>query len=89
MPKLVCPALGEGETGAVSLRVEVDASGRVSAVAVLDGLDPACDALAVDALVHAEFEPARSPAGEPIDASLTFVYRFGVDRFEVEDHDDD
>jgi TonB family protein len=78
IPKLVCPATGEGELeGTVLLRVSVDADGRVRAVELRRGFDPRCDELAHDALLHAQFEPARTPAGEPIPATLTWSYQFG------------
>lgn len=80
VPKLVCPAAGEGQgelEGTVSLRVSVGADGRVSEVEVRRGFDPRCDALARDALLHAQFEPARSPTGEPIPATLIWSYQFG------------
>ena len=76
VPKLVCPAGGEGT---VLLEVEVGADGRVIAVEIRRGFNPQCDALARDALLHAEFEPARSPTGEPIPATLTWPYQFGGD----------
>jgi TonB family protein len=78
IPKLVCPAEGEGELeGTVVLGVDVGADGRVREVEVRRGFDPRCDALARDALLHAVFEPARSPVGEPIPATLTWPYQFG------------
>ncbi|NVB40154.1 TonB family protein [Pseudenhygromyxa sp. WMMC2535] len=77
VPKYVCPVSVErGLVGEVVLHVEVAADGRVSEVEVRQGLDPECDTLARDALLHAEFEPARSPEGEAIAASLRWVYRF-------------
>jgi TonB family protein len=79
VPKLVCPAAVErGITGLVELDVEVDASGRVTKVVIRQGFDPECDELARAALAHAEFEPALTPAGDPVAASLIWVYRFDV-----------
>lgn len=80
VPKLVCPATVErGVLGSVVLHVEVDANGRVIAAQVQQGIDPQCDALARDALLHAEFEPAHAPDGRPIGSSLIFVYDFTRD----------
>jgi TonB family protein len=77
IPKLLCPATVErGVVGEVTLYIEVDATGHVSEASVRSGIDPQCDALARDALLHAEFEPARTPAGEAIASSLTWVYAF-------------
>jgi TonB family protein len=80
IPKLLCPATVErGLVGAVELRVDVDASGRVTAVTIIRGIDPQCDALAREALLHAELEPARTPAGQAIASSTTWVYAFERD----------
>lgn len=80
IPKLVCPATVErGVVGSVELHVEVDASGHVTEATIRGGIDPQCDALAREALLHAEFEPARAPAGQPIASSLTWVYEFSKD----------
>jgi TonB family protein len=77
IPKLVCPATVErGVVGSVELHVEVDASGRVTEVEIERGIHPQCDALAREALLHAEFEPALSPTGQPIASSSTWVYEF-------------
>lgn len=77
IPNYVCPAtLERGVTGHVLLHVEVDGAGRVTQVAIRESLDPECDALARDALLHAEFEPALSPTGEPMAASMRWVYSF-------------
>jgi TonB family protein len=77
IPKLVCPATVErGVVGSVELRVEVDATGHVTEASIRSGIDPQCDALAREALLHAEFEPARTPAGQPIASSVTWVYDF-------------
>lgn len=74
IPKLVC-----GVAGSVVLDVSVDANGRVTTAEIRTGIDPQCDTLARDALLHAEFEPARTPDGQPIASSLTFVYEFSRD----------
>lgn len=80
IPKLVCPVtLEQGVAGSVQLRVDVDASGHVTEVSILGGTDPVCDALARDALLHAEFEPARAPDGQAIASSVTWVYEFTRD----------
>jgi hypothetical protein len=71
VPKFVCPV-----AGTVLLHVEVGADGRVGEVEVRDGFDPQCDALAREALRHAELEPARAPTGEPIPSTLSYSYRF-------------
>lgn len=77
VPKLVCPATAQrGVTGTVVLQVEVDASGRITAVSIREGFEPECDALARDALEHAEFEPAVDPDGNPIPSSLRYEYGF-------------
>lgn len=77
IPKLLCPAtLERGVVGSVVLLVDVDASGRVTEAKIRSGVDPQCDALAREALLHAEFEPARMPAGQPIASSTTWVYEF-------------
>jgi TonB family protein len=74
IPKLVCDV-----AGSVELAIEVDATGRVTTAEIRRGIDPQCDALARDALLHAEFEPARTPDGQAIASSLTFVYDFSRD----------
>jgi TonB family protein len=77
IPKLLCPATVErGVVGSVVLRVDVDASGRVTEVSIRSGIDPQCDELAREALLHAEFEPALTPAGQAIASSSTWVYEF-------------
>lgn len=77
VPRLVCPATVErGVTGTVVLEVEVDEAGRVTEVSLREGFDPECDALARDALLHAEFEPALTPEGKPIATSLRYEYLF-------------
>jgi TonB family protein len=78
--KLLCPATVErGIVGEVLLDIEVDANGHVTAAEVRSGIDPQCDTLARDALLHAEFEPARTPEGVAIASSLTWVYAFTRD----------
>lgn len=80
IPKLVCPATVErGVVGTVELRIEVDASGRVTEASIRSGTDPVCDALAREALLHAEFEPARTPDGQAIPSSVTWRYEFTRD----------
>jgi TonB family protein len=80
IPKLLCPATVErGLVGEVLLHIEVDASGQVTHAEIRRGFDPQCDALARDALLHAEFEPARTPEGLEIASSLTWVYAFTID----------
>jgi TonB family protein len=79
IPKIVCPATVErGVVGLVELRVEVDASGRVTEVSIRRGIDPQCDELAREALLHAEFEPALTPAGQAIASSVTWTYEFST-----------
>jgi TonB family protein len=85
IPKLVCPASVErGVVGSVVLQIEVDASGHVSAAEIRSGFDPECNALARDALLHAQFEPARTPAGQSIASSLAWVYEFTLDGGEAD-----
>lgn len=80
IPKMLCPATVErGVVGEVVLHIEVDASGHVTNAAIRSGFDAQCDALARDALLHAEFEPARTPEGVAIASSLTWVYAFTLD----------
>lgn len=74
VPKLVCSAAREGAS--VQLDIHVDAAGRVTAATVRRGHAPECDALAIAALLQAEFAPARSPTGEPIAATLVWSYEF-------------
>lgn len=77
VPKFVCTGADDrAVAGIVVLEVEVDAGGRVRAVAIRRSLAPGCDALARDALLHAEFEPALSPGGDPIPATISWSYRF-------------
>ncbi|MFO7564999.1 MAG: energy transducer TonB [Enhygromyxa sp.] len=79
VPFLLCPATAErGLTGTVVMQVEVDAEGQVTAVAIHEGFEPECDALAREALLQAEFEPARTPEGQPIPASLRYEYEFAL-----------
>ena len=47
-------------------------------VVIREGFEPECDALARDALLHAEFEPARTPEGRPIASSLRYEYSFAL-----------
>lgn len=80
IPKLLCPATVErGVVGSVELRVDVDASGRVTEVSIVRGIEPQCDELAREALLHAEFEPALTPSGRPLASSSTWVYEFARD----------
>ena len=79
VPLLVCPATAErGVTGSVVMHVEVDETGKVTEVVIRKGFEPECDALARDALLHSEFEPARSPDGKPIASSLRHEYEFAL-----------
>jgi TonB family protein len=71
VPKLVCEV-----GGTVMLDVEVDETGRVTEVEIRERLDPECDALARDALLHAEFEPALTPDGRAVASSLAYAYEF-------------
>ncbi len=80
VPRMVCPATVErGVTGTVVLQVEIDEAGHVTEVAIREGFDPECDALARDALLHAEFEPALTPEGRPLPATLRYEYSFAAD----------
>jgi hypothetical protein len=45
-------------------------------VVIRKGFEPECDALARDALLHAQFEPALSPERTPIASSLRYEYTF-------------
>lgn len=81
VPKLVCPSLApnlatEAGERTVVLELEIDAQGQVTAADVVEGLDPECDALARDALLRAEFEPATRPSGEAMATQLRFRYEF-------------
>lgn len=79
VPYLLCPATSErGVTGIVVMQVEIDAEGHVLAVEIRKGFDPECDALAREALLHAEFEPALTPEGQPIASSLRYEYEFAL-----------
>jgi hypothetical protein len=61
IPKMLCPATVErGVVGEVVLDIVVDANGKVTEASVRTGFDLQCDTLARDALLHAEFEPART-----------------------------
>lgn len=73
VPKLICPTRA---SGTVLLHVAIDETGRVIEVAIREGLEPECDALARDALLHAEFAPALTPDGRPIPSSLIWPYSF-------------
>src|SRR5690606_29490216 len=80
VPYLMCPATAErGIAGTVVMQVEVDGTGRVTSVAIREGFEPECDALARDALLHAEFEPALTPEGRPIASSMRYEYQFATD----------
>ena len=77
VPNIICPATVErGLTGTVVLLVSVDVTGLVTEVELIEGFEPSCDELAHDALVHAEWEPARSLSGKPIASSIRYEYVF-------------
>lgn len=77
VPNFVCPAtVARGVSGIVLLQVAIDETGRVTEVEIRRPLDPECDALARDALLHAEFEPALTADGQPVASSLIWAYQF-------------
>jgi TonB family protein len=81
VPNFVCPASVErGVSGTVLLHVTVDETGRVTDVTIHRSLLPECDALARDALLHAEFEPALTPVGKPVAARMIWAYQFATDK---------
>ena len=64
-------AQADGIEGKFKARVTVDASGEVSSVDVISGVDPGLDAAIVAALQHWRFKPAMA-CGKPL-AGGTFV----------------
>jgi TonB family protein len=64
-------AQADGTEGKFKARLTVDASGEVSSVEVVTGVDPGLDAAIVAALQHWRFKPAMA-CGKPI-AGGTFV----------------
>lgn len=79
VPKLVCTAVVERELeGATLLEVEVDADGEVRGVEIVEGFEPSCDALAREALLNAEFEPATDLDGQPVASALRYEYLFAL-----------
>jgi TonB family protein len=61
--------------GVVTLKIHVDARGKVGDVAVERGIGPGFDEAAVAAAHHLEFHPARA-SGRDVAADIRFEYRF-------------
>lgn len=61
--------------GRVRVRIEVDSSGAVSNVEVLEGLGHGLDEAAIEAVRGARFEPATQ-CGEAVAATFTIAVRF-------------
>ena len=69
-------ALLRGVHGDVVIDVEVDETGRVVGVEVLEG-HPLLAEAAVDAAREISFEPARNSEGNPVSGRTQLVYSFG------------
>lgn len=69
-------ALEEGRSGAVLLRLQIDAEGRVQAASVEDTEDPIFSTPALDAARAFRFSPARDDAGEAVPAEILWRVRF-------------
>ncbi|MBX3272989.1 MAG: energy transducer TonB, partial [Sandaracinaceae bacterium] len=74
-PAYTDAARGQEIEGRVRLRVEVDAEGGVSSVAVVAGLGHGLDESAVASMRTARFEPATR-CGRPVASSFTISVRF-------------
>jgi len=68
-----------GVQGNVTLAVDIDASGRVTAARVVRGLHPACDAAAREALLRSRFRPGLNAAGQAIPVRIRYTVRFVLD----------
>ena len=75
-PEYTDAARKEGIEGRVEIQARIDTEGHVIQVRVLKSLHPDLDAAAVEAACQFEFEPARSPEGEPTAAFLRGVFDF-------------
>jgi TonB family protein len=61
--------------GTVTLRLQIDQSGSVTAASVEHGLGPVFDEAAKTAAMHLEFHPAREQ-GRAVPATIEFEFRF-------------
>lgn len=68
----------QGREGEVLLDVEIDATGRVSAVRVVRGLVPELDAAAARALRTCRFSPAEQ-TGTPVATRIRYTYTFVIE----------
>lgn len=75
-PRFPAEALAEGRSAEVTLRLTVDDSGEVRGAEVEEGLDPAFDAAALDAVRALRFTPATAEDGTPAWAEILFAVRF-------------
>ncbi|MCB9675801.1 MAG: TonB family protein [Alphaproteobacteria bacterium] len=70
------PALEQGRSGSVVLRLSVDEAGAVRFAAVEQSDDPAFDDAALDAARAFRFAPALDQRGEPAPAEILWEMRF-------------
>jgi len=66
-----------GIEGVVILQVDIDATGAVMDVSVVQGLGSGCDEAAVDAMKQSTFMPAYAGA-DPVPVRIRIPYRFKI-----------
>lgn len=69
-------ALERAIEGDVVLALQIDAEGRVGAVALVQGAGHGFDAPAVEAAWSMEFDPATNRRGAPVPSEITYVYSY-------------
>ncbi len=67
--------------GVVILQVDIDASGAVKKVDLIQGLGYGCDESAIEAVQQSTFSPAYA-GGEPVPVRVRIPYRFKFDAYQ-------
>lgn len=69
----------EGIEGTVTLRVEIDETGKVSRAQVIQGLGHGLDEVAIRLIRRCPFSPGIGPDGQPVRTEIRYNYRFRLD----------
>lgn len=70
-------ALEEGLEADVRLRIDIDATGKVTKTSVIEPVGYGFDEAATAAVLQMEFSPAQTTAG-PVPVQIEYVYRFTI-----------
>src|SRR5262249_41089922 len=60
----------------VTLKLDIDASGKVTKAVVVEPVGHGFDESAVEAAMHLQFDPARKADGTPVAVRILYRYRF-------------